>query len=99
MPDLKDLPFVARALARLLEEEKWTSLVSSNLSAFRYAEGVRTEGGATASGGELTIRFASGRTYTYFGVEPDVAAGLGSADSAGSYFWRNIKDQYLYEER
>lgn len=99
MPDLKDLPFVARTLARLLEEEKWHSLVSSNLSAFRYVEDAASAGRAGASSGELTIRFANGRTYTYFGVEPDVASGLASADSAGSYFWRNIKDQYVYEER
>lgn len=89
MPDLKDLPLVARALARALEAEKWTALASSNLNAFRYAEET----------GELTIRFTNGRTYTYFDVEPDVAAGLAGADSAGSYFWRNIKDQYLFEER
>jgi hypothetical protein len=47
---------------------------------------------------ELEITFRSGRTYTYSGVTPDVAAGFAAASSKGSYFNEEIKGSYSASE-
>ena len=43
---------------------------------------------------KLTIRFKSGSTYTYNAVPAKVIDGLWNAESAGSYFYKNIRGQY-----
>ena len=48
--------------------------------------------------GELDIRFASGKTYRYFGVPPDVPAKLLDAESKGAFFNGEIKGAYRYAE-
>ncbi len=62
----------------------WTPLASSNLNALRYDEVERV----------LQIRFNSGRTYSYKDVPPDVAEGLSTAGSPGSFFHSNIRGVY-----
>ena len=47
---------------------------------------------------ELTVRLRTGRTYIYRGV-PDVEYdALVSADSAGGYYNRRIRDDYPFSE-
>lgn len=43
---------------------------------------------------ELTLTFASGRSYTYPGVPPEVVTALEAAPSAGEYFNAAIKGVY-----
>jgi hypothetical protein len=46
--------------------------------------------------GELEIEFRGGRVYQYPGVPFEVYLGLMNADSHGSYFAANIRDQYQF---
>ncbi|HYV28079.1 MAG TPA: KTSC domain-containing protein [Candidatus Eisenbacteria bacterium] len=46
--------------------------------------------------GTLTIEFHGGRVYQYFNVPFAVYLGLMTADSHGSYFAANIRDQYQF---
>lgn len=43
---------------------------------------------------KLTISFNSGNKYIYNGVPAEVIDGLWEAESAGSYFYKNIRGQY-----
>jgi hypothetical protein len=43
----------------------------------------------------LTIRFVSGRVYTYAGVPADVVRGLAGASSSGSFFNAMIRNQFV----
>lgn len=61
-----------------------TPLASSNLDAYEYDAATQT----------LTIRFKSGRSYTYGSVPESIADGLGSARSPGQYFNSSIKNVY-----
>jgi hypothetical protein len=54
---------------------------SEAIADFEYDEGV----------GELTIRYRTGRTYTYLDVPPEEYAGLCTAESQGGYVNRVIK--------
>ena len=47
----------------------------------------------------LWIRFSSDRCYRYDGVPSEVAFGLVSANSAGTYLSANIARQYSYRYR
>ena len=47
---------------------------------------------------ELDILFASGKKYRYFGVPPDIYAGLLDAESKGQFFNAEIKDVYPFSE-
>lgn len=64
--------------------DAWQPLSSSNLDAMRY----------DPEGQTLQIRFKSGRTYSYQGVEASVAEGLANAGSPGAYFNNTIKGSY-----
>jgi hypothetical protein len=55
--------------------------------------------GYDAASKELHVRFTNGRTYVYFDMEPFQFEQLLSADSKGSYFNREIRPRYRYEER
>lgn len=44
----------------------------------------------------LRIKFRSGRVYEYYGVEDYIVDELLGADSKGSYFYHNIRDNYSY---
>lgn len=57
---------------------------SSNLSSAAYDDKAR----------ELTIAFLSGDSYLYRSVPYEVWHGLQHAQSAGSYFHRQIKNRY-----
>jgi len=60
-------------------------LSSSNLAGYDYDPNTKT----------LTITFrGSGRTYRYMDVPEQVADGLASASSPGTYFNSAIKDAY-----
>ncbi|MPZ57950.1 MAG: KTSC domain-containing protein [Rhizobiales bacterium] len=50
------------------------------------------------SADELDIVFSSGKAYRYFGVPPEVYAGLLDAESKGQFFNDEIKDEYPYAE-
>ena len=59
---------------------------SSNIDAVKYDSAVR----------ELEIKFKNGSHYAYFGVPGDVAEGLVTAKSAGSYFSAKIRGVYKH---
>ena len=61
---------------------------SSMMTRIEYDESAR----------ELDIVFASGKTYRYFGVPPDVYADLLDAESKGEFFNDAIKDLYGFSE-
>lgn len=44
----------------------------------------------------LTVRFASGSSYAYFGVPPQEARAFVQAESKGRYFQRHILDRYPF---
>jgi KTSC domain len=48
---------------------------------------------------ELLVVFTTGRTYTYFGVSPEVYDQFGRASSKGAFFNLMIRDKYEFEER
>lgn len=43
---------------------------------------------------KLTISFTSGKKYEYNGVPAEVIDGFWNAESAGNYFYKNIRGQY-----
>ncbi len=43
----------------------------------------------------LTVRFVGGRVYAYDDVPPEIAVGLGAAQSRGSYFNLVIRDRFM----
>lgn len=61
---------------------------SSNIASCAYD-------GATQ---ELVITFRSGETYTYGSVPQSVWHGLKHAHSAGSYFYRQIRDVFSFRK-
>lgn len=44
----------------------------------------------------LTVTFASGESYDYMNVPPQVYRAFTAAGSAGQYFQRHIKGRYAY---
>ena len=46
----------------------------------------------------LTVEFVQGQSYSYSGVPQSVFLGLQNASSPGSYFYRQIRERYPYEE-
>jgi KTSC domain len=62
----------------------WTSVDSSNVSAFRYDAEQRL----------LQIKFHSGRIYGYKDVPENVVEEFASADSKGKFIHHNIKNNY-----
>ena len=61
-----------------------TPVSSSNLSAVGYDPEAQ----------EMTIEFQSGARYVYSGVPAEVAEELRTSSSPGSYFYRNVRNQY-----
>jgi hypothetical protein len=59
---------------------------SSMLDSVGYDEKTKT----------LEVEFTSGGVYQYFDVEKEVFEKLMKADSLGSYFYHNIRDDYDY---
>lgn len=57
---------------------------SSNLASAAYDDQAKT----------LTVTFLSGESYLYHSVPYEVWHGLQHAQSAGSYFHRQIKNRY-----
>jgi hypothetical protein len=47
---------------------------------------------------QLTVTFVTGRTYRYFLVPADCAAGLEAAPSKGAFFNKYIRDKYPFRE-
>jgi len=45
---------------------------------------------------ELTILFAVGKKYVYYGVTKETWEELYNSESAGQYFTKNIKGKYNY---
>lgn len=60
---------------------------SSNLAAASY----------DPSSMYLDITFQDGQTYRYMSVPAEIYTGLQRAGSAGSYFYRHIRERYAYE--
>ena len=52
--------------------------------------------GYEAAAQTLEVEFLNGSVYQYFGVPPAVHSALLDAGSVGSYFSRNIKNNYRY---
>lgn len=46
----------------------------------------------------LTVTFATGRVYCYYGVEPEVYEAFRIAASRGRFFNLRIRDQYRFQE-
>ena len=61
---------------------------SSNLASATYDPDTET----------LHVDFVSGDGYDYFNVPRATYRGLAQAPSAGSYFHRNIRQRYAYEQ-
>lgn len=57
---------------------------SSNLAEIQYDSDANT----------LTISFKDGRAWEYANVPQSVYMGLQNAQSAGSYFWKNVRGVY-----
>jgi hypothetical protein len=57
---------------------------SSNVAGAGYDEDTRT----------LTVKFHSGKSYTFANVPESIYQGLLDADSAGKYFNAHIKDKF-----
>jgi len=55
--------------------------------------------GYDAAAQELHVLFKTGKTYVYFEVEEFRYQELRMADSKGSYFNREVKTRYRYEEQ
>jgi len=54
--------------------------------------------GYDPAGQQLTVVFReTGDTYVYKGVGADIYHGLLAADSIGSYYHANIRDQFEYD--
>ncbi len=51
-----------------------------------------------AAENELWITFVTGRKYVYSAVPPDVFDAFKSAFSRGTFFNREIRDNYTYRE-
>lgn len=62
----------------------WQEVTSSNIASVAYVTETST----------LYIAFKGNSIYAYSDVSPDVAAGLLTASSVGSYFAKNIRDHY-----
>ena len=60
------------------------SLVSSMLDSYEYDDET----------GRLDLTFASGGTYTYGNVPPEIVEGLKASASPGGYWRANIKGRY-----
>jgi hypothetical protein len=63
-----------------------TPVESSLIAAIGYDEAQK----------ELTIEFKKGGTYTYKSIPHAVYTAMQEAVSAGSFFLRNVKGQYLF---
>lgn len=61
---------------------------SSNLASASYDPEVEN----------LTIEFQSGAIYVYYNVPAATYRGLQNAGSAGSYFYRQIRGRYAYDQ-
>lgn len=57
---------------------------SSNIDQVEYDSDAQT----------MTIQFKSGQSWEYTGVPHNVFLGIQNAPSAGSYFYRSIRNQY-----
>ncbi len=68
------------------EPVKRRPVTSSNLASVGYDDAGQT----------LEIEFLNGSIYQYFGVPSAVHSALLGAESVGSYFSRNIKNNYRY---
>jgi hypothetical protein len=65
-----------------------TRVASSVMSRVEYDDDAR----------ELDITFASGKTYRYLEVPPDIHDGLLNAQSKGQFFNEHIKDAFSWTE-
>lgn len=65
-----------------------TKVESSNLESIGYDKDSRT----------LEIEFKSGKIYQYTNVPEPEHQALLAADSIGSYFNKNIRNEYQYHE-
>jgi hypothetical protein len=64
-------------------------VASSAISAIAYDRRSRT----------LSVRFTSGEIYDYFDVPAYVHDDFLAADSKGTYFARNVRDQFRFRRR
>lgn len=67
---------------------KMQSVSSSNLAAVGYAEDTK----------RLQVQFKNGLNYEYSGVPKRTYEELLSADSIGSYFAQNIRNDFPYKK-
>jgi len=66
---------------------EWVLVDSSNLDAIRY----------DPENEELQVKFLSGAVYKYDNVPAEVVEDLLNADSKGSFFYWNIRNDYMYD--
>jgi len=67
---------------------EYETFSSTNLASAKYR----------ALTGELQVTFRDGSEYEYSNVPSEVWEGLISAPSAGSYFYFNIRESYVYTQ-
>ena len=61
-----------------------TPVESSNIEAVGYDDATRS----------LTVKFKNGTTFRYDDVEPEHYENMISADSVGSYFHKNVRNDH-----
>jgi len=67
---------------------KMQKVKSSNIDSVGYDKDSMT----------LVVRFASGTTYEYLRVAPKQYSEMMNADSVGSYFSKNIRNQHRFNK-
>jgi KTSC domain len=71
-----------------------TALQLAGLLSHSFQSSAFVRGTYQRGTGQMDLTFQNGRTYSYYEVPFEVWDGLTNADSPGSYFHANIKDQY-----
>jgi hypothetical protein len=77
----EDLLGLAEEAREWWDDAQWHYVSSSNVTAFMYERETQS----------LQIMFHGNRTYKYFNIPPDMAAGLATDLSPGGWVHTNLK--------
>ena len=77
---------------------KLVSVTSSNIKQVGFEENQIISFGQESMN-VLRVVFSSEEVYDYYRVPKEVYEGLLEAESAGRYFYKNIKNKYTYEKK
>ena len=71
-----------------MPDQEWVPVSSRNIDAVSYDKDSQT----------LSVRFNSGRTYSYAGVQANLVTEMLQSPSVGRFFRENIRGAYQEEE-